>query len=85
MNEAKCKKGDVVKCNGMKRQIEKVLSSYIMDEGGVAVEFIATDGQYYYYKQDFDGGEYIRREEKKMYIDSYGVDCTDIFKKYGYC
>ena len=83
MNGAKCNKGDVVKVYGRTLIVDKVISSYIMDEGGVAVEFIASDGQYYYYKEDFDGGEYIRGE--KHYVDSYGVDVTDIFRKYGYC
>ncbi len=89
MNEAKCKPGDMIVLPPLvygrnnRITIKEVISSYIMDKGGVAVEFYDTRGSYGYYKQDCDGGEYVRA--KKVYLDSYGVDCTDIFKKYGYC
>lgn len=91
MNEAKCKPGDMIVLPPLvygrnnRITIKKVISSYIMDNGGVAVEFYDIHGNYGYYKQDCDGGEYVRKENKKVYIDSYGMDCTDIFKKYGYC
>ena len=91
MNEAKCKPGDMIilpplvygKHNRL--TVKEVISSYIMDNGGIAIEFYDILGKYRYYKQDFDGGEYVRAENKKAYIDYYGVDVTDIFKKFGYC
>ena len=91
MNEANCKPGDMIVLPPLvygrnnRKTIKEVISSYVMDNGGVAVEFYDIYGHYCYYKQDFDGGEYVRAKDKKAYIDSYGVDVTDIFKKYGYC
>lgn len=87
MNEANCKPGDMIILPPLvygrnnRITIKEVISSY-MDNGNIAVEFYDIHGKYGYYKQAFDGGEYVRKE--KVYLDSNGVDCTDIFKKYGY-
>ena len=83
INECNLKKGDKIKAMFcIEKTIKAVIQSYYEDsynKTGICVEFIATDGQYYYYKQPFDGG-YVERR----YINSNGMDCTDIFKKYGY-
>lgn len=91
INGANCKNGDMIVLPPLvygrnnRFTIKEVISSYIMDNGGIAVEFYDVFGNYRYYKQDFDGGEYIRAKNKKEYIDSYGINVTDLFKKYGYC
>lgn len=91
MNEANCKAGDIIILPPLvygkhnRFTVKEVISSYIMDNGGIAIEFYDIFGKYRYYKQDFDGGEYVRVNGKKAYIDANGVDVTDIFKKYGYC
>ena len=32
---------------------------------------------------EFEGGVFYKGEEKRL-VDSYGTDCTDLFRKYGY-
>ena len=91
LNEANCQPGDMIVLPPLvygknnRFTIKEVISSYIMDKGGVAVEFYDIYDHYRYYKQDFDGGEYVRKKNKKAYIDAYGINVTDIFAKFGYC
>ena len=81
--------GDKVKALGITITIQRVVSQEHYprlgneDDWGWNIEFIGSDGQYRHWKQWEDGGKLIAGPKK--YIDSYGVDCTDIFRKFGYC
>jgi len=48
----------------------------------VYIEF-KSNGQYYYYKSNSDGGEIILLQPKR-FINPQGFDYTDLFNKYGY-
>lgn len=73
--------GDKIRCMGITVTIDRIL--YQDHWRDWDIEFIDTADNYRHWKQYFDGGELIPGEKK--YYDAYGVDCTDIFKKYGYC
>lgn len=83
-NFANVEIGSVVSALGIKVTIEKILYSEYWDRYGYDIEFTDTKGKYHHWKQDLDGGELIAPKKEKRYINYYGSDCTDIFKKYGY-
>ena len=74
--------GDKVRACGITVTIDRIL--YQDHWRDWDIEFIDTAGNYRHWKQYFDGGELLPKEARR-YVDSYGTDVTDIFKKYGYC
>lgn len=75
--------GDVVNVGRIYATIDRILyQDYWRDWD---IEFIDTCGNYRHWKQGFDGGELIPKKGTKRYYNGYGIDCTDIFAKYGYC
>lgn len=80
--------GDIIHVQGITCTIAEIAWQEPWDwYNAYHTEFRDTNGVYRSWKQNIDGGyaehEYKKTESKK-YIDSYGMDVTDIFKKYGY-
>lgn len=74
--------GDSIKALGFTFKVAKILYQDHWDRFGYDVEFLDDKGRYHHWKQWDDGGEVIRAEKK--YVNYYGTDVTDIFRKYGY-
>lgn len=82
-NYAKVPKGTVINVPDLRitATVKQVLYSECF--GGLYdIEFIDSNDKYRHYKQWDDGGTVIF--PKKRYVDYYGIDCTDLFEKYGY-
>ena len=75
--------GDKIRACGIIVTIDRILYQDFWRDWDI--EFIDTDGNYRHWKQYFDKGELIPKKGTKRYYDEYGTDCTDIFRKYGYC
>lgn len=73
--------GDVISACGTSFEISKVIHQEHWDRFGFDIEFLDKKGRYHHWKQSEDGGRVIRK--KKKLVDCYGVDCTDLFIKYG--
>lgn len=74
--------GDHITAYGQTFKVEKIIYQSFWDRFGYDVEFLDDRGRYHHWKQAEDGGQLLKPEKK--YIDAYGMDCTDIFRKYGY-
>lgn len=72
---------DKVSCQGKVVTIDRILYQDYWDRFGWDIEFVDTENHYRHWKQYEDGGELIRNQPL---MDTYGVDCTDLFRKYGY-
>lgn len=58
----KAKRGDVIKCGGRTVTIAKVLDQYPPSDftnGFWLIEGVDANGEYFYWKQQFDGGVFI--------------------------
>ena len=75
--------GDSITALGYTFKVAKIICQDYWDRFGYDCEFLDDKGNYHHWKQWDDGGEVIRKE--KRYINYYGSDVTDVFKKYGYC
>ena len=73
--------GDLITAQGHTYEIEVILYQDHFEEEGWFCEFRDTLGKLHYWKQYIDGGKLIRRNRLR---NCNGVDCTDIFRKYGY-
>lgn len=73
--------GSTIHCMGIIATIAKVLYAEIGYRKDSDIEFIDTKGNYRHWKQLEDKG-YI--DCKNLFFDSYGMDMTDTFKKFGY-
>lgn len=76
------KPGDYITAYGHTYKVERILYQDYWDRFGYDCEFIDDRGAYHHWKQWDDGGQVLKPEKK--YIDCYGTDVTDVFKKYGY-
>lgn len=74
-------RGATIHCMGIIATVNKVLYAH-HESIGWDIEFIDTAGQYRHWKQWDDGGS-IKFPTKKL-VNEYGVDYSDIFRKYGY-
>lgn len=74
-------RGARINAMGISVTVDKVLYAH-HESIGWDVEFIDTAGQYRHWKQWYDGGEIIFPTKKL--VNEHGVDCSDIFRKYGY-
>lgn len=74
-------KGATIHCMDISVVVDKVLYAH-HETIGWDIEFIDTVGQYRHWKQWYDGGEIIFPTKKL--VNEHGVDCSDIFRKYGY-
>lgn len=74
-------RGATINAMGISVTIDKVLYAH-HENIGWDIEFIDTAGRYRHWKQWDDEGEIIFPTKKL--VNEHGVDCTDIFRKYGY-
>lgn len=54
------KEGDRIRCNGLVVTIKKIYYQFDGGEGDLMCEFDDTSGVHRYWKQQFDGGEFIQ-------------------------
>lgn len=78
---ARIKPGDLVVMDGRTYEVAVIYYQDHYEREGWFVKFRDTLGKLHYWKQYIDGGKLIRRHRL---INSCGMDCTDIFRKYGY-
>lgn len=76
--------GDSICVQGRTYKIAKIISKDHYEREGWFLEFLDPQGHYHYWKQYCDGGEIIKQPQQKRLVNSYGTDCTDLFRKYGY-
>lgn len=74
-------RGATISAMGISVVVDKVLYAH-HETIGWDVEFIDTAGQYRHWKQWYDRGEIIFPTKKL--VNEHGVDCSDLFHKYGY-
>lgn len=74
-------RGATINTLGISVTVDKVLYAH-HETIGWDIELIDTAGQYRHWKQWDDGGEIIF--PTKRLVNKYGIDCSDIFRKYGY-
>lgn len=75
--------GDTIKLDNVTWVIERILHQEYWSRFGFDIEFIDTRGKYHHWKEYSDNGEFIPKKPK--YVNMNNVDCTDIFRKFGYC
>lgn len=83
--------GDIISCNAFGNiRIDEILSQEYfpsindLEEEYWNIEFKHA-GQYFHYKNYYDGGTVKQGKDKgKRLYDYLGTDVTDIFIKYGY-
>lgn len=62
--ESKVRVGDKIRAKGSTFTVKQILSYEDWgNDGGIYLEFVDTNNQYHYWKQDLDGGEVIRNEQ----------------------
>ena len=74
--------GSVINIGHVYCTVSEVLYADYWDSYGWDIEFKDEYGHYRHWKQWNDGGTITFPE--KRYKDCYGMDVTDLFRKYGY-
>ena len=62
MSEKEVQIGDIIKCQGRTAVISKIYNQFY--EHGWYIEGEDQNGLYFYWKERFDGGRLIRKEDK---------------------
>lgn len=83
LDHLRVRPGDVISCSAGSATIGAVIYADTSDPGSYDIEFRDDRGQYRHWKQAIDGG-HIFRNGHILRVDSYGMDVSDLFARYGY-
>lgn len=71
--------GDKVKVNGIVYTIANIAYADHFDRDGWMIEFVDTNGRYHYWKQQFDGGEFIPANNNEINNEKENANMNTTF------